>query len=273
MHRSRPISMGAVVLPSMLESNHSSPNRRSDDGYEMESGSGKHRRSRSHPEQLPVPSAVTARHDEDDTVAMSELTLDSNLQQKGKRKESTFKKAMHFVSPAHKSTKPKNPHEKSRFFNKFGAAPASPISSPHDKGLIVDDSSGGHTEETHTPKSGKQRNMLRRAFGGKSESGEKERTHSPATEKTDSRRKEQKRRKDKSHTDSDDEESAAQSMCIRIQVIAKSKYKLCNLDPQNEHDDNWAVVTGNFHQVFFLKSNSNGRPSMSDRLITIKIEK
>lgn len=60
-------------------------------------------------------------------------------------------------------------------------------------------------------------------------------------------------------------------MCIRIQVIAKSKYRLCNLDPQNDVADNWAIVYGSFRQVFFLKSNSNGRPSMSDRLVTIKV--
>lgn len=265
------MSMGRVVLPSMLESSQNSPNHSDMDAYEKDGGSGKHRRSRSNPEQLPVPSAVTARQDEDDTVAMSELTLDSNLQQKPKRKESTFKKAMHFVSPAHKSSKAKNT-DKNRFFNKFGPTPASPSSSPHEKGTVVDDSSGGMSEDTHTPKSGKQKNMLRRAFGVKSDS-DKEKNSSPATEKADSRMKAHKRRHDKSHPNSDDEESAAQSMCIRIQVIAKSKYKLSNLDPQNEHDDNWAVVTGNFHQVFFLKSNSNGRPSMSDRLITIKIEK
>lgn len=65
--------------------------------------------------------------------------------------------------------------------------------------------------------------------------------------------------------------SAAQSMCIRIQMIAKSKYRLCNLDPQNELEDNWAIIHGSFHQVFFLKSHSNGRPSMSDRLVTVKV--
>lgn len=69
----------------------------------------------------------------------------------------------------------------------------------------------------------------------------------------------------------EDTNPAAQSMCIRIQMIAKSKYRLCNLDPQNELEDNWAVVHGGFHQVFFLKSHSNGRPSMSDRLVTIKV--
>jgi hypothetical protein len=68
-----------------------------------------------------------------------------------------------------------------------------------------------------------------------------------------------------------DTNPAAQSMCIRIQMIAKSKYRLCNLDPQNELEDNWAVVHGGFHQVFFLKSHSNGRPSMSDRLVTIQV--
>jgi hypothetical protein len=75
----------------------------------------------------------------------------------------------------------------------------------------------------------------------------------------------------KSEIEVNQDVNPAASMCIRIQVIAKSKYRLCNLDPQNEREDNWAVVLGGFHQVSFLKSHSNGRPSMSDRLVTIKV--
>jgi len=68
------------------------------------------------------------------------------------------------------------------------------------------------------------------------------------------------------------EESAAQSMCIRVQVIVKSRYRLCNLDPQDENEDTWANITGQFHQNFFLKSNSNGRPAVSDRFVTVKVD-
>ena len=70
----------------------------------------------------------------------------------------------------------------------------------------------------------------------------------------------------------DEEETAAQSMCIKIQVIVRSKYRLCNLDPQDNDEDTWANVTGEFHQHFFLKSNSNGRPAVSDRFVTIKVD-
>jgi hypothetical protein len=70
----------------------------------------------------------------------------------------------------------------------------------------------------------------------------------------------------------EEEETAAQSMCIRIQVIVKSRYRLCNLDPQDEHEDTWANITGQFHQNFFLKSNSNGRPAVSDRFVTVKVD-
>lgn len=69
-----------------------------------------------------------------------------------------------------------------------------------------------------------------------------------------------------------EEETAAQAMCIRIQVIVKSRYRLCNLDPQDEDEDTWANITGQFHQHFFLKSNSNGRPAVSDRFVTVKVD-
>ncbi|CAE7631541.1 unnamed protein product [Symbiodinium microadriaticum] len=281
---SRPISMGRVELPSMLESRESiglqlhivEGRQRSGERAVM---GGKHRRHRTEPESLPVPAAVTAGHGEDETIAMSELTLDSNLQQKKQRKASALKKAMQFVSPAGKNSDIKAPMigvaatEKNRFFNKFGASSPIPLPTPVSS---VDDSSASHgCTGGESPKvTRKKKNLLRRAFGGKGDHDrdKESATSSPCPEKEGHKRGRRHKRHDV-HSDTDDEESAAQSMCVRIQVIAKSKYRLCNLDPQNDHDDNWAVISGNFHQVFFLKSNSNGRPSVSDRLITARIEK
>lgn len=62
------------------------------------------------------------------------------------------------------------------------------------------------------------------------------------------------------------------SMCIRVQVRAVSKYRLCTLDPQDETTDTWATVTGEFEQCFFIKSNCNGRPAISDRLVKLSID-
>lgn len=277
LHQSgRPISMGMVELPSAKISAQNSSrdlhcsSDQTDADYGGAVGSGKHRRSRTNPdplEPLSIPCAVSAGHGEDeDTVAMSELTLDTHLQQKSKRKDSTFKKAMQFVSPAHRSMKSKQDKEKAKFsFNKFSANQSSPMSNP----VGVDELSAG-SEDQRTPSGKKKKNLLRRAFGGKDDKSSVSTSSSPSTEK---RRKDRRHKHHDVNSDTDDEESAAQSMCIRIQVIAKSKYRLCNLDPQNDHDDNYAIVNGEFHQVFFLKSNSNGRPSVSDRLITIDIEK
>jgi len=61
-------------------------------------------------------------------------------------------------------------------------------------------------------------------------------------------------------------------MCVRIQVKAISKYRICDYNPQDEQDDTWGVVTGEFQQCFFLKSNCNGRPSMSDRMVSISMQ-
>lgn len=63
------------------------------------------------------------------------------------------------------------------------------------------------------------------------------------------------------------------SMCIRVQVRAVSKYRLCTLDPQDEMTDTWATVTGEFEQCFFIKSNCNGRPAISDRLVKLSVDK
>jgi hypothetical protein len=62
-------------------------------------------------------------------------------------------------------------------------------------------------------------------------------------------------------------------MCVRIQVKAISKYRICDYNPQDENNDTWGVAVGVFEQCFFLKSNCNGRPSMSDRMVTISMQK
>jgi hypothetical protein len=43
-------------------------------------------------------------------------------------------------------------------------------------------------------------------------------------------------------------------------------------DPQGEGDDTWAFVAGVFRQIFYLKSHSNGKPSVSDRIVSINFE-
>ena len=61
------------------------------------------------------------------------------------------------------------------------------------------------------------------------------------------------------------------NMCIRVQIKAKSNYRLCNLDPQDEDADTWATVEGQFEQCFYIKTSCNGRPAISDRLVTIAV--
>lgn len=67
------------------------------------------------------------------------------------------------------------------------------------------------------------------------------------------------------------EEPHMPSMCIRIQVRVKSRYRLCAADPKDEAMDTWGSVTGCFHQLFFIKTNCNGRPAVSDRLVTVTV--
>ncbi len=55
--------------------------------------------------------------------------------------------------------------------------------------------------------------------------------------------------------------------------MAKSQYRLCNLDPQNESEDTWAIISGYFQQYFFMKSNCCGKAAVSDRLVAMVVEK
>lgn len=61
------------------------------------------------------------------------------------------------------------------------------------------------------------------------------------------------------------------SHCVRVEVRAVSKYKICSADPQgDERLDNWAVVAGTFSQTFLIELETC-RLAMSDRLITIDL--
>jgi hypothetical protein len=61
------------------------------------------------------------------------------------------------------------------------------------------------------------------------------------------------------------------TMCIRVSVVGESHFRVCDCDPQDVDSATWATVKGTFKQVFFIKSNCNGRPAMSDRLVTIDV--
>ena len=62
------------------------------------------------------------------------------------------------------------------------------------------------------------------------------------------------------------------TMCIRVFIRGVSKFRICDMDPQEEGEAVLAHVTGTFQQCFFLKSNCNGRPAMSDRLVNIMVD-
>ena len=61
-------------------------------------------------------------------------------------------------------------------------------------------------------------------------------------------------------------------MCIRVNVRGVSRFRVCDTDPQDEKDATWATVHGSFQQCFFIKSNCNGRPAMSDRVVSIVVD-
>jgi hypothetical protein len=61
-------------------------------------------------------------------------------------------------------------------------------------------------------------------------------------------------------------------MCIRVEVRARSSYKICSQDPQGDGTDTWAMVSGTFRQIFYIKSCCNGKPSVSDRIVSIHLE-
>lgn len=60
-------------------------------------------------------------------------------------------------------------------------------------------------------------------------------------------------------------------MCIRVQVNAVSHYRLCNSNPQGDGNDNYGVISAVFRQSFFLRGGNDGKPYISDRLVSIKV--
>jgi hypothetical protein len=72
--------------------------------------------------------------------------------------------------------------------------------------------------------------------------------------------------------DTDSPNKINTSMCIRIKVNSTSKYRVCDSNPQGDDRDNIAVVSGKFQQYFFIKSNCNGKLSLSNRIVTINTE-
>jgi len=279
----RPFSTGSVLLPSHSVRRLSVDSEDGTPELAESPTAGSHRSMyrRSYSERDrpgAVPSAVsTYTPDEEATVAISEITFESNVERRPRKRSSAFKKML-MASPGYrKHSNTVNLQDgplgsnapKSRFVSfKFGSTRRDNSSSPSmgDQGKKADDDcSVGSGNTPNTPH--KRNYLLRKAFGA----------HNKAADSGGSilnRKKHNKQHAVGNTSDSevDSDSAAAQSMCIRIQVIAKSKYRLCNLDPQNEDEDNWAIVSGSFHQVFFLKSNSNGRPSVSDRLVTVKVD-
>jgi hypothetical protein len=60
--------------------------------------------------------------------------------------------------------------------------------------------------------------------------------------------------------------------CIRISFSLDSRHKLCCADPQGDFSDNWAIISSQFTQVFYIHSNCKGRATATDRLVTIRLE-
>lgn len=61
--------------------------------------------------------------------------------------------------------------------------------------------------------------------------------------------------------------------CIRIQVEANCKYKVCSANPTgNEETDSWAVITGTFYQSFYIVGDGSCLLGIADRLVTISVD-
>jgi hypothetical protein len=65
----------------------------------------------------------------------------------------------------------------------------------------------------------------------------------------------------------------ASNYWIRVEVQVNSRYRVCDSNPQDDHDSTWGEVQGQFRQCFFIKSGCGGRPVLSDRTVSISIDK
>ncbi len=61
--------------------------------------------------------------------------------------------------------------------------------------------------------------------------------------------------------------------CIRIQVEANCKYRVCTANPTGiDKDDSWAIVTGTFYQSFYIVGDGSHLLGIADRLVTISVD-
>ena len=69
------------------------------------------------------------------------------------------------------------------------------------------------------------------------------------------------------------DESNQVNYCVRIQVEANSRYKICSTNPTGiEEQDCWASVTGTFFQSFYIVGDGSGLLGIADRLVTIEVD-
>lgn len=63
------------------------------------------------------------------------------------------------------------------------------------------------------------------------------------------------------------------TLCVRVQVQANSKFKLCTLNPSgHDESDTWATLSGTFYQSFYIVGDGSGHLGMADRLVTIHVD-
>ena len=61
-------------------------------------------------------------------------------------------------------------------------------------------------------------------------------------------------------------------LCLQISVKSTSKYRLCDSNPQDEGDSNWAIITGIYQQSFILRGDNcdfQDKLVSSDGLVTV----
>lgn len=67
--------------------------------------------------------------------------------------------------------------------------------------------------------------------------------------------------------------TSSSNYCIRIEVKVNSRYRVCDSNPQDDLNSTWGEIQGQFQQSFFIKSGCRGRPVLSDRIVSISVNK
>lgn len=60
-------------------------------------------------------------------------------------------------------------------------------------------------------------------------------------------------------------------VCLRIEVCVRSRYRLCDSNPQDDNESIWGEIRGDLKQVFLIKSGGVGRMIAGDRVVSISI--